>query len=80
MLKEITKEFYKKTTIISVGGVRSAEDVLKRLKIGASLVQIYTALIYEGPVLIRNINRQLLKTLEENSLTHINKVIGIDIN
>ncbi len=46
--------------IIGVGGIHSAEDALEKLDAGASLVQIYTGLIYEGPALIKDINKALL--------------------
>jgi len=45
--------------IIGVGGIMSAEDALQKIKAGADLVQIYTGFIYEGPGLIRQINRRL---------------------
>lgn len=47
--------------IVSVGGVRTAEDVSERLRLGADLVQGYTAFIYEGPCWVRRINRGLLR-------------------
>lgn len=46
--------------IIGVGGIHSAEDALEKLEAGASLVQLYTGFIYEGPGLIRDINQALL--------------------
>lgn len=46
--------------IIGVGGIHSAEDALEKLNAGASLVQIYTGLIYEGPDLIKQINKAIL--------------------
>ncbi len=46
-------------TIIGVGGIASPADALEKLEAGASLVQIYTGLIYEGPALVKRINRQL---------------------
>ncbi|TVQ86788.1 MAG: dihydroorotate dehydrogenase (quinone), partial [Bacteroidetes bacterium] len=45
------------------GGIMSAEDALEKINAGASLVQIYTGFIYEGPSLIRKINKELLKAL-----------------
>ncbi|WP_394940764.1 quinone-dependent dihydroorotate dehydrogenase [Psychromicrobium sp. YIM B11713] len=48
-------------TIISVGGVETAEDVQQRLDAGATLVQGYTAFLYEGPFWVSKINRDLLK-------------------
>ncbi|NRR90705.1 quinone-dependent dihydroorotate dehydrogenase [Winogradskyella undariae] len=47
--------------IIGVGGVHSAEDALEKLEAGADLVQVYTGFIYEGPSLIKRINKALLK-------------------
>lgn len=48
--------------IIGVGGIHSAEDALEKFKAGASLVQVYTGFIYEGPTLVRKINEALLKS------------------
>lgn len=47
--------------IIGVGGIDSAEEAIAKLDAGADIIQIYTGLIYEGPSLIRQINRQLIK-------------------
>jgi dihydroorotate dehydrogenase len=47
--------------IIGVGGIHSAEDALEKLNAGADLVQIYTGFIYEGPSLIKKINKAILK-------------------
>lgn len=47
--------------IIGVGGIHSAADALEKLKAGASLVQIYTGFIYEGPGLVKRINKAILK-------------------
>ena len=46
--------------IIGVGGIHSAEDALEKIKAGADLVQIYTGFIYEGPALIKKINKAIL--------------------
>ncbi|MDT0644699.1 quinone-dependent dihydroorotate dehydrogenase [Zunongwangia sp. F363] len=48
--------------IIGVGGIHSPEDALEKLRAGASLVQLYTGFIYEGPGLIRKINKKLLES------------------
>jgi len=47
--------------IIGVGGIHSAEDALEKLRAGASLVQLYTGFIYEGPALIKSINQAILR-------------------
>lgn len=45
--------------IIGVGGIHSEDDALEKIKAGASLVQIYTGFIYEGPALVKRINKAL---------------------
>jgi dihydroorotate dehydrogenase len=47
--------------MIAVGGIHSAQDALDKLDAGASLVQLYTGFIYEGPALVKSINSALLK-------------------
>lgn len=47
--------------IIGVGGIHSAEDAMEKLKAGASLIQIYTGFIYEGPCLVKQVNKAILK-------------------
>lgn len=47
--------------IIGVGGIHSAEDALEKLEAGASLVQLYTGFIYEGPALVKRINQAILE-------------------
>lgn len=57
--KQVGPEF----PIIAVGGIMSAQDALDKLKAGADLVQIYTGFIYEGPGLVKAINKSILATL-----------------
>jgi dihydroorotate dehydrogenase len=45
--------------IIGVGGIHSAEDAIEKLEAGADLIQLYTGFIYEGPALVRDINKRL---------------------
>ena len=47
--------------IIGVGGIHSAEDALEKLDAGATLLQVYTGFIYEGPALVKRINKAILK-------------------
>jgi dihydroorotate dehydrogenase len=51
-----------KLPIIGVGGIMSEQDALDKLKAGASLIQIYTGFIYEGPALVKRINKALVKS------------------
>lgn len=52
--------------IIGVGGIHSPEDAIEKLEAGASLVQIYSGLIYEGPSLVKKINRAVIERFGEN--------------
>lgn len=65
---EVIKFLFEKSgnafPIIGVGGIHTAEDAIEKLEAGASLVQLYTGFIYEGPDLIREINQQILEKLE----------------
>ncbi|WP_299112678.1 quinone-dependent dihydroorotate dehydrogenase [uncultured Winogradskyella sp.] len=60
VIKYLSDRSNKMFPIIGVGGIHSAEDALEKLDAGADLVQIYTGFIYEGPKLIRSINKALL--------------------
>ena len=61
MIQYLADNSKKAFPIIGVGGIHSAEDALEKINAGADLVQIYTGFIYEGPNLIKKINRAILK-------------------
>lgn len=61
VIKFLAKESKKAFPIIGVGGINTAEDALEKLEAGADLVQIYTGFVYQGPKLIKDINKALLK-------------------
>ena len=62
--------------IIGVGGISNGEDAWQMIRAGASLVQIYTGFIYGGPGIVRDINRHLLKRLQENGFENISQAVG----
>lgn len=64
--------------LIGVGGIASAEDAYARIRAGASLIQIYSALVFEGPGLALRINKGLAKLLERDGFANISEAIGID--
>jgi dihydroorotate dehydrogenase len=72
----VAKELYGKATLISVGGIDSAYEAYKRIKAGASLVQIYTGLIYGGPDMIRDINLELIDMIQEDGYSNISEAVG----
>lgn len=61
IIKYISDKTDGKLPIIGVGGIMNEEDALEKIKAGASLVQIYTGFIYEGPGLVKKINQAILK-------------------
>jgi dihydroorotate dehydrogenase len=61
VIKYLTDKSNKAFPIIGVGGIHSAEDALEKLEAGATLVQVFTGFIYEGPALIKRINKAILK-------------------
>lgn len=78
LFKAIGKEFYGKTILISVGGIDSAKEAYERIKDGATLIQVYSMLIYEGPSLIKNINDGLVELLKADGFTNISQAIGVN--
>jgi dihydroorotate dehydrogenase len=64
--------------IIGVGGVASGADAYARIRAGASLIQLYTALIYEGPDLIYQIKRDLARLLRRDGFSSVAQAVGMD--
>jgi dihydroorotate dehydrogenase len=79
---DIIKRFYKHTDgklpIIGAGGISSAEDAYAKIRAGASLVQLYTALVFQGPELVSDILGGLVRLLEKDKIDHISKATGLD--
>ena len=67
-----------KLPLVGVGGIASAEDAYAKIRAGASLVQLYTALVYQGPGLIRRIKAGLLEALRRDGFSSIDEAIGAD--
>ncbi|XP_078482842.1 dihydroorotate dehydrogenase (quinone), mitochondrial-like [Ciona intestinalis] len=67
-----------KLPIIGVGGVWDGKDAYDKIKAGASLVQIYTSLIYEGPPLVGKIKRELNQLLEKDGFINVAEAVGAD--
>ncbi len=79
LFKELAKEFFGKTILISVGGIDSAHEAYRRIKAGASLVQIYSSFIFKGPKLLKDINEEILLMMKEDGFNHISEAIGSDL-
>jgi dihydroorotate dehydrogenase len=65
-----------KLIVIGCGGVFNAEDAYKKIKLGASLVQMITGMIFEGPQVISDINLGLVKLLKTDGYKNISEAIG----
>lgn len=77
-LKYVYKKYGDKFVVIGCGGVFGAEDAYRKIRLGASLVQLITGMIYEGPQLIGEINRGLVRLLERDGFAHISEAVGAD--
>jgi len=79
VFRAIAEELFGETLLISVGGIDSGAEAYRRLRAGASLVQIYTALVYHGPGLVRRMNRELLELMERDGAKSLGDIIGADL-
>lgn len=62
VIRYLATQSNKAFPIIGVGGIHSAEDAMEKINAGADLVQIYTGFIYEGPKLVKEINKKILRS------------------
>lgn len=76
LIKLTYKHYKNKLIIIGCGGVFSTEDAYRKIKLGASLVQLITGLIYEGPMLVAKINKELSENLKKDGYKNISEAIG----
>jgi len=79
VLRFISKETQGELTLIGVGGIQNAQDVYEKIKIGASLVQIYSALTYNNLEFINKMNQQLSLCLRNDGFSNIKEAVGIDL-
>ena len=77
---DLIKKFYKETkgdiTIIGVGGINSGMTAYEKLKSGASLLQLYTGMIYEGPGIVKKIKAELIDILEKEKIKNVSEIVG----
>lgn len=64
---------------LGVGGIFSGKDAYEKIKAGASLVQLYTALIFEGPPVVNKIKKELAKLLADDGYSNVTQAIGKDV-
>ncbi|MBQ4875221.1 MAG: quinone-dependent dihydroorotate dehydrogenase [Rickettsiaceae bacterium H1] len=80
---QVLKDMYKltsgKITLIGCGGISNGRDGYCKIKAGASLIQVYTGLIYQGFALIDKINLELIDLLKKDGFKNLTEAIGIDL-
>jgi dihydroorotate dehydrogenase len=74
------RHFGKRVPIVGVGGIFTAADAYERIRSGATLVQVYTALIYEGPGMVQKILTGLAERLTRDGFLRIEEAIGVDVH
>ena len=76
----LIKEMYRltggKIPIIGVGGINSGRDAYEKIKAGASLIQLYTGIVFQGPDIVNKINKDLVYYLQEDGYSNISEAIG----
>jgi dihydroorotate dehydrogenase len=65
--------------LMAAGGVFSADDAYRKIRLGASLVQVYTALVYRGPGIAKGILQGLIALLERDGFSNVAEAVGIDV-
>ena len=77
---QLLKDFYiltnGKIPLIGVGGISTGKDAYQRILSGASLIQLYTALVYKGPSVVKNIKEELIYILKKDNYKSVNNAVG----
>jgi len=79
VLAEMRKRVGAKVVLVGVGGISSGADAYRKIRAGASLIQLYTALVYKGAGLVTHIKRELVEHLERDGFASIADAVGADV-
>ena len=79
MIKKFYKELKGKIPIIGVGGVSSGKSAYEKIIAGASLLQLYTGLVYKGPLVAKKIKKELIQILKTEGISNIKEAVGKDV-
>lgn len=75
---DIIRQIYEQTkgekTIIGVGGIQHGEDAIEKLQAGADLLQVYTGMVYQGPSIVRQINKYISNYLKQQGIQHVYQI------
>lgn len=77
LISHTYQKYGRRFVIIGSGGIFSAKDAYLKIKLGASLVELITGMIYEGPQLIGDINKGLVKLLKKDGYNNISQAVGV---
>jgi dihydroorotate dehydrogenase len=78
ILRQMRQRLGNSMVLIGVGGISSGADAYAKIRAGASLVQLYTALVYQGPGLVTRIKRDLAALLAKDGFTNVAQAVGKD--
>jgi dihydroorotate dehydrogenase len=79
VLRRTARRVERQFPLIGAGGVGSGADAYAKVRAGATLVQLYSMLVYEGPPLVRRIKDELAGLLARDGLTSVSQAIGADL-
>ncbi len=77
--RQLAQKLFGRALLIASGGIDSAAAAFERIKDGANLVQIYTAFIFKGPTIARDINKELAQMLKNEGFLHISEAVGANL-
>ena len=80
LIAETYKKYGEKVTIIGIGGIFTPMDAYRKIKLGASYVEMITGVIYGGPQVVAQINQGLVELMEKDGFAHISEAVGCDVN
>ena len=79
LLAKAYRDFSDRFVFSGVGGVFTAEDAYTKIRLGASLVEFITGLIFQGPAVVGQMNKQLAELLRRDGFEHVSEAVGVDV-
>jgi len=79
LIKDMRRRTRGQVPIIGVGGISTGQDAYDKIRAGASLVQVYTSFVFEGPVVVHDIKCELAALLKRDGFTRLQDAVGVDV-
>lgn len=79
LLRRVYRITQRRLPLVGTGGIVSGRDAYEKIRAGASLIQLYTAMVFHGPILIERIKGELTELLKADGFAHISDAVGIDV-